>query len=314
MTEESKPDVVVIGDVDTDIFVRLPRIPSWDEGILAEEVIRRPGGKGANTAAALCKLGTHSGMMAFAGDDEYGSIARQGLERFSVDLSHFEIIPGEETYYCIMMLDPTGEKAIIVIPTATIYPSPDYIREHAAYLQDARHVHAIGLNPSRVAVGLQIAHQAGRTTSVDLDSAHCGLEASEMIAQYATILLINEQGITGLYPDLEMQAAAEKLQQIGTELVIVTQGRQGAVCFNPSQPVTAPGFQVRVKDTTGAGDCFAAALIHGYLKDWPLNDCLLFANAAAALSTLEIGGQEALPDDSEVVDFIMANHREWRKS
>ena len=298
------PEVVVIGDVDTDIMIKVPRIPTWDEGILAEAVYECPGGKGANTAAALSRLGTPSGIMSFAGDDRYGRIAREGLERHGVDISHLDIIADESTYYCIMMLDPSGEKAIIVVATPIIYPDPEYIQAHSDYLKEARHVHAIGLNPGRVVVGLQIARQAGCTTSVDLDSAYAGYEACKQIIPQASIVFVNERGAGCLFPDIPLEDAARRILEMGPELVVITRGRRGVISFDGAGFVEVPGFQVSVKDTTGAGDCFAAAFIHQYMQGNDVKQGLVFASAAAALSTLEIGGQSALPAEVEVINFL----------
>lgn len=293
-------DVIVVGDADTDLFVEVPRLPTWDEGVLATRVLERPGGKGANTAAALSRLGVNTGFFGCVGDDRYGQIARAALEAQGVDTSHLFTIPGGNTYWCIILLDPSGEKAIVVVKTDTIYPSPALIRDHIAYFRSARHVHAIGLEPEKVVDALRIARQAGCTTSVDLDSARAGLSASEALIKMATFVLVNEQGACSLLGKDHWFSGLGHLHSMGPEVIVVTRGRRGAVGFDGHNLVHVPSFSVAVKDTTGAGDCFSAAFIAGHLRGWGLERTLLFASAAAALSTREIGGQTALPDEEEV--------------
>jgi sulfofructose kinase len=86
---------------------------------------------------------------------------------------------------------------------------------------------------------------------------------------------------------------------------VITRGGRGSIAFRASEPpVAVDSFTVDVKDTTGAGDCFSAAFIHGYLRQWPLRQTLVFASAAAALSTRAIGAQEALGTEGEVLAFL----------
>jgi sugar/nucleoside kinase (ribokinase family) len=301
------PEVVVIGDADTDIFLTVPHIPTWDEGVLAQAVIEKAGGKGANFACALNRLSTSTGFLGCIGQDHYGEVARQGLQDFGVDISRLIIKSGESTYYCLMLLDGTGEKAIIVVKTPLTYPSPADIQEHMDYVLAARHIHVVGLDPLRMVEALRAASGAGCTTSADLDSANAGLEASARLIRYAQIVFINEQGALNLFGDQPLPAIVEKIRALGAQTIIITRGRKGVYGFSGGQSVEIPSFPVRAKDTTGAGDCFAAAFVHGVRQGWPLRQNLLFASAAAALSTREIGGQGALPEKQEVVSFLQNN-------
>ena len=298
------PDVVVVGDADTDILFEVPRLPSWDEAVLAHGVHERPGGKGANTAASVSRLGTSVGFLGCVGDDCYGRIARAGLERAGVDISALEVVDGSSTYYCIMFLDPTGEKAIVVVQTPTLYPAAELVRKHADYIRKARHVHAIGLDPEKVVEALRTARAAGCSTSVDLDSARAGLAVSTPLIQLATIAIVNEQGARNLGEGDDLEATCRRIASLGPKIVVITRGRRGALGAEGSTLVSVPAFAARVVDTTGAGDCFAGAFIHGHLRGWSLEEKLRFSAAAAALCTQEIGGQAALPTEDQVLEFL----------
>lgn len=301
------PDVVVVGDADTDIFLEVPELPTWDKGVVASRVFERPGGKGANTAAALSRLGTSVGFLGCVGDDRYGAIAKAGLVKHNVDTSRLQTIPGQCTYYCLILLDPTGEKAIVVIPTPIIYPTTEDVNAHSDYLLAARHVHTIGLQPARLVEALRIPRQAGHGTSVDLDSARAGLQQSEPLIREASIVFMNEQGAQALFGDKDLTQACHRLAKLGPEIVVITRGQRGALGFDGSVVLEVPSFPVQVRDTTGAGDCFSAAFIHAHLRGWDLYRKLVFACAAAALSTLEVGGQESLPTEDQVLAFLAEN-------
>lgn len=298
------PEVIVIGDIDTDQFYVVPHLPTWDEGVLVEEWYEHPGGKGGNTAAALSRLGTSAGIIAAAGDDRFGQIALEGLKSKGVDTGGVIIVPGGQTYYCIMMLDTTGEKAILVVHTDLTYPTPEMMQGQQAYLASGRHAHFIGIDPGRMSGMMQLAKELGLTVSIDLDAAYQGLEACRPAIALADIVLVNRQGAERIFPGKDRRQAAAELRQMGPRVAVITAGSQGAVGCDETQTVETPAFKVKVKDTTGAGDVFSGAFVHGYLLGWPLETSLKFASAAAALSTAAIGGQSALPTESEVWEFL----------
>ena len=296
-------DVIVVGDVDTDQFLIIPHIPTWDEGVLVDKSYEYPGGKGGNTAAALSVLGTRAGIIASAGDDHFGKVALEGLKSKGVDTNGVIIVPGGQTYYCIMMLDNTGEKAILVVPTDLIYPTPQMVQIKQEYLAQGRHAHFIGINPERMSSSIALAKKLGLSVSVDLDAGYQGLDACRPIIMQADVVLLNLQGAQRFFPGKDPRQIAIDLGHMGPSIVVVTAGRKGAVGYDGSKIVDAPAYKVDVKDTTGAGDIFSAAFVHGYIHGWNLQSSLEFASGAAALSTLAIGGQNALSTEAEVLNF-----------
>lgn len=279
------PDLIVVGDVDTDIFMKVSHIPTWDEGVLAEEVLERPGGKGGNTAAALSYLGNQTGILASVGNDKYGNIARQGLDRYSVDMSHLVVVPDGQTYYCIALLDPTGEKALVVVRTPLTFLDAEQLTLCTDYLTSAKHVHFIGTDPDRIFKGVEIVNQAELPLSIDLDAAYGDLDTFEKLISLATLIFINEQGIKRLFPFLSENDAIKEIQRMGPDIVVLTKGSKGSVGFDGKNFTNFPAFKVDVVDTTGAGDTFSAAFVHGYVRGWSMRKNLEFASAAAAIST-----------------------------
>jgi sugar/nucleoside kinase (ribokinase family) len=301
------PEVIVVGDVGIDQFFVVPHIPVWDEGVLVDEWYEYSGGKGGNTAASLSRLGLGAGIITSAGDDHFGQVALDGLKSKGVDLGGVIVVPGGKTYYCIMMLDSSGEKAILVMRTDLIYPTPQMVLEKRDYLTSARHAHFIGIDPVKISASMHLAKELGLSISVDLDAAYQGLEASKTVIRQADIVLVNRQGAERFYPGKDIRYAAQEIGCMGPSLVVVTAGRQGAVGYDGSNIYETRAFDVKVIDTTGAGDVFSAGLVFGYLKGWKLDSSLKFASAAAALSTAAIGGQNALPTEAEVWNFVKTN-------
>jgi len=301
------PEVIVVGDVDADQFYIVPHLPVWDEGVLVDEWYEYPGGKGGNTAAALSKLGIQTGIITSAGDDHYGEVALEGLRNNGVDLNGVIVVPGGKTYYCIIMLDSTGEKSLLVVLTSLIYPTPQMVLGKQDILKSARHAHFIGINPVLMRDSIELAKKLGLSISVDLDAAYQGLEASQPLLTQADIVFMNQQGAARLYPGINLHDAVRAIRYLGPSIVVITMGRQGVIGYDGTNIIEQPAFNLRVQDTTGAGDVFSAGFVYGHLQGWNLETCLKFSSAAAALSTVAIGGQSALPTQSDVWKFINEN-------
>lgn len=298
------PDVIVVGDIDTDTFYIVPHIPKWDEGVLVKEVYELPGGKGANTASALSHLGVNTGIISAVGNDHFGDVGIAGLTKNGVDTFGVTIVEGAQTYYCIMMLDPSGEKAILVVDTDLIYPTPQILDESFGYLSTARHAHFIGIDPLRMAPSMQRAREAGLSISVDLDAAYPGLEACSQAIQWADIVFVNRQGAHTLYPDIETEDILKELTSFGPSTVLITSGSAGAEGVSNDEFCVVPSFKVPVIDTTGAGDIFSASFLYAHIQNWDLKKSMIFASASAALSVAKIGGQSALSTPDEVLHFV----------
>jgi sugar/nucleoside kinase (ribokinase family) len=297
-------DVIVVGDIDTDTFYVVPHIPQWDEGVLVHEVYEFPGGKGANTASALSRLGVKTGILSAVGNDRYGRIGLEGLKLNQVDTSGVKVVSGAKTYYCIMMLDSTGEKAILVVDTNLIYPTPEILKEKINYLKTGKHAHFIGIEPLRMTDTMRIAKKSGMTVSVDLDAAYAGYEACLEAIQWADVVFVNRQGANGFFPDLEMEDILSKLRKAGPSIVVITSGKDGAIGYDGKKYCHVPSYDVPVVDTTGAGDVFSAGFIYGYLHNWDLEKSIRYGSASAALSIAKMGGQSALPTENAVEEFI----------
>ena len=300
------PDVLVLGDADAGVYYEIDHIPKLGEYVTAERVYERPGGKGANAAAVLSRLGTATGILSYIGSDHYGEVAVKGLKKQGVDISHIEFIEGA-TNYCIVMLDPTGEKALVVVKASKNYPDQAYIDKHLQYFLSAKHIHAIGLDPVIIAGSLRIAHEQGLTTSVDLDDAYPGLHTCETLLGNATLVFLNENGARRLYPDHAIKDVALALKQYGPEIIVITRGSRGSIGYDGSRFIDEPAFALGIQDTSGAGDCFSGAFIHSYLSGWEWAYSLRFANAAAAILSLVIGPQEGIPTEEDVLAFLGKN-------
>lgn len=297
--------VLGLGDAGVDVILHVPRLPQHDEKILATRVERYPGGVIGNFLCALSRLGTKSTFVGCLGNDEFGALVRKGFDECGVDMTRLIVKDGEETSYCLTMLDRTGEKALVIAPTATRFPAPEDLTDDT--LTDADLLHTTGIRIDTTVKAIALAQRRGVKVSVDLEPSALGQGEDwvrELLAS-SHLLFVNAHALREMFPgETNLGRAGEALLRHGPEVVVITQGADGSLVLTSTESIRTSAFQVTVRDTTGAGDCFNAAFVHGYLEGWTLERTALFATAAAAISITAVGAQTGLPTRPEVEIFL----------
>lgn len=279
----------------------MPVLPGHDQKVLGSLLGKQPGGMGGNVACAASRLGLRTGLISWVGDDVEGELVLEDLRRFGVDTTHVIVEPNTQTNFTTILIDPSGEKAIVVVPTAfnTLVLDPAL----SAYLSKAHLVYSTVYDLDQLARVARVVHAAGGLLSADIEPV-AGLR-DQALGQALALLDLVFFKADSLIPTADEQAAQE-LRALGPELVVFTLGAQGALACHAQGIVRCPAFQVPVVDTTGAGDCFTAAFLTAYLRKFPLEQALRYAQAAAALSIQGYGARGALPNDEQVRSFL--NH------
>jgi len=279
------PTLTVIGSVNLDLVVRLPRLPAPGETITTGEFSRHPGGKGANQALAARRLGAEVNLVAAVGEDDISEAALALLRQEGVVLDRcwaYENIP---TGVALIMVGEGGENMIGVAPGANAYLSPDSLD--------------LGQDESIVCqleVPIETVVRAAAATSgfFCLNAAPARPVPTE-VWQRADVVVVNET---------ERDYYTTALDDC-PGLVVVTMGRAGAVALlNGRLLADATPPPVVAVDTVGAGDAFVAALAVSLLDDMTVGHSLERACAAGALATIRAGAQTSLPTAAEV-DTIM---------
>ena len=300
--------IVAIGDADMDIFLRVERLPRHDEKIVALAHHHCPGGMAANFASAVAMLGTPSAFMGLVGDDAFGRATLADMESRGVDTRSVRVKAGEETFFCVGLLDQSGEKALILAPTTTMSPAPADLDLDA--IAGAWLIH---LTAHNLATALAAAHHASMhdvLVSVDLELSGIAPEDPrfDLLFTLIDILFVNEHTLCALLGrERSLAESARLVQRRGPSTVVVTRGARGALVAHGDEPIVhVPGFAVPVVDTTGAGDCFAAAFVHSRFRGETPSESLRFAVVAAALAVTDIGARTALPTHSAVLAAMAA--------
>lgn len=268
------PSLLVVGSANMDLVVRTPRLPAAGETVLGKDFVVGNGGKGANQAVAAARLGLRVSVVGAVGKDAYGDQLIAALSSEGVDVSAVQrsTVP---TGVALIVLDDTGENTIVVNPGANATVSLDGV--------DLRGADAL---LCQLEVPLPVVAQAAR----DSTGLFC-LNASPMTELPPALLTDCDLAIVN---QSEYDAAPPALRNAA--LLALTLGPDGAVLLRRGHEVARSASPtVPEVDATGAGDAFAAALVHGLLHDLPPELALQRACRAGALAVSRLGAQPSLP-------------------
>ena len=301
--------VMAIGSLNVDLVSRVPRFLLPGETLEGYDFKVYPGGKGGNQAVAASRLlpGGVS-VLGKLGDDANGALYREIFRAENIDASCVETEPGLGTGTAVIEVDASsGDNRIVYIPGANRRVDRAQVDRHWERIL-AHRVFLLQLEIPLETVehAVRRLHAAGRL--VILDPAPAVPLPGGLLSQvdYLTPNEVELSLLTGLPTDTRdrLHAAALRLIDLGAPAVVVKAGRHGCFLARDGSVLQVPGFPVTPVDTTAAGDSFNAGLATALARGHRLEDALLRANAAGALSTLAPGAQGGMPTADEVEGFI----------
>lgn len=308
-----RPYVVVLGSSNTDMIVRVPRLPSPGETVLGGAFFQAPGGKGANQAVAAARAGAHVVFLASVGADSFGSSALALLTHEGIDVSLVRRAPDAASGVALILVDEEGQNLIAVAPGANAQLTPSDIGElpDAVFAAGAQGVFVTQWEtpPATVHAGLSRARTAGLATVFNPAPAPetgSGFELSWLaLVDY---LILNEheaESLTGhaaTGPD-DARRAATRLTQAGPRGVIVTLGANGYVLAEGERAEHVAGHRVPAVDTVAAGDTFVGVFACALAEGRAASAAAAWANRASAISVTRQGAQPSIPFRAEIESF-----------
>lgn len=302
-----RPKIIVVGSANTDMIVRVTRIPRLGETVLGGEFMTAAGGKGANQAVAAARLGGRVSFIGRVGCDSFGKSAISTLKRDGIDTRAVTHDAARPSGVALIFVADHGENSIAVASGANAALSARDIRTARSSFHGAR-VMLVQLETplDTVRAAIDEAHRAGVRVILNPAPAQA-LPAA--VLKKISVLTPNEteaELLTGIPVDNLRSAtmAARKLRRRGVETVITTLGKRGALIATDDGEVLVKGFPVKPIDTTAAGDVFNGALAVALAEDCALLEAVRFANAAAAISVTRRGAQPSAPRRAEVNQLL----------
>jgi ribokinase len=304
-------NIVVIGSSNTDMIVQTPHIPKPGETILGGTFSTAAGGKGANQAVSCARAGGRVTFVARVGKDMFGEQALQGFRAAGINVDYVGQDPVAPSGVALIIVDEQGENSIAVASGANGNLSVADVEAAQGAVSSAGIVlMQLEVPIETVEAGARMARAQGAQVILNPAPAQA---LSDALLQDVSILTPNEteaQMLTGVAVQDEVgaQAAAEVLIKKGVDAVIITLGKAGAYVHAAEFQGMVAGFEVEPVDTTAAGDTFNGTLAVGLAEGMSLQQAVLFAHGAAALSVTKLGAQPSAPD-RKTIDQFLTDHK-----
>ena len=301
-------NIVVLGSLNIDLVTNSPHLPNAGETITGDSFAMNLGGKGANQAIAVSRLGLPCQMVGRIGNDSFGSTLVQSLQHHQVDTTGILIDESVHTGVAMITVDRAGENHIIVIPEANGNLDETDVQRLRPYLEGANFLlMQLEIPLFVVEAASKLAQTMG--VKVILDPAPAQTLPLSLYQQIDIITPNTSEAekLAG-FPITDQQSAqkaTQYFQEQGVPTPIITLGSQGVYCASGEERLFIPSFEVdSVIDTVAAGDAFNGALAVALSQGMKLENALTFASAAGALTVTKSGAQSALPTQEAVFKFL----------
>ena len=304
--------IVTVGSINMDLVMHSERLPTPGETIKAGNFYTNPGGKGANQAVAVAKLGGESILLARTGDDGYGQELTAVLEKYGVNTSCVKTTKDCCSGMAIITVMTGGENSITIIGGANDKLLPDDVDgiENQIASADAVMVQ-LEVSADTVRRAIQLAKKYNKLTVIDPTPVPSGGLPDELFE--VDIFSPNKsetEMITGLTikTDNDIKKACGLFLSKGVKQVVMKLGDKGVFIMDKSGNARhIPAFKVKPVDTTAAGDAFTAGMALRFIETGSIEQAVRFGCAAGALTVMANGAQQAIPCRKNVEIFLKEN-------
>ena len=316
-TVGERPRIVVVGSANVDLIMKVQRVPEPGETVPEGSFSVAAGGKGANQAVTLARLGADVHFVGRVGNDHFGAFEEESLKKAGVSISMIARDDSAHTGTVIILVDRDGQNAMIPdfganmhLSESDIECATDLIRDSDMLLLQFEVPEAANQR------ALDIARDA--SVPVVLNPAPCLPSDLEMLkrASISTPNLVEAEALACLADGAEnghtdsngvedrARAAGRKLIEAGAGSIVITMGENGSLFVSEGETRPFGTYNVKAVDATAAGDSYTAALAYCMVNGNPIEEAVRFASAAAAITVSRQGAQPSLPTKKEVMEFI----------
>src|SRR5206468_1188022 len=307
---ESAPVIISLGSINADFQVRAERWAEAGHDFLVTDFMRFGGGKAANVAYAARRLGAPVMLIGHVGDDDLAEQALNPLRQLPLDLRLVSRVHGMATGFVTIVVTPDGKKTMIAAHNANdVWTEKEAANAASAVAKAA----ADSILVADCAISIDPVERAARAAvhrkfPIILDPSPAERVSDRLfpLVDFVTPNPVEAQQLTGIAVQSIEDAlrAGRALISRGTKVALMKMPQGGCVIVTPDSAIAIRPAPVKVVDTTGAGDVFAAALAVALLERQGLLDAVRFAAAAAHVSVTRYGAQTSYPDRTETEEML----------
>ncbi|MBE9047979.1 ribokinase [Pleurocapsales cyanobacterium LEGE 10410] len=291
--------IVVFGSINLDLVVEVPHLPTKGETVIGDRFFSAAGGKAANQAVAIAKLGTPVSLVGQIGDDSFGQTLIKSLQTAGVNTSSITVNPHTYTGVASIVVDKLGANTIACAGGANNLVREQEIQQFKTLLPQAKiALLELGIPTATV---LKAAREAkAHDCLLILDPAPVNADLPEELYSLIDIITPNEieaSQLVGFTVDgvTTARQAASFLHQMGVKNVIITLGDRGSFCSDRTNDFWIKPIPVSVVDTVAAGDAFNGALAVALASGKSLREAVQWGTVGGALAVTKNGAQTSLP-------------------
>lgn len=286
--------ILVVGSINKDLVVNTSRFPLAGETLIGDSFYTNNGGKGANQASAIAKLGGDVSIIGAVGDDEFGRETVKNLSLYGVDTKNVSVKKGISTGIASITVTKSGANNIIVVPGANSLLSKEDIDSKLDVIKKSDIVVIqleIPIETAKYVASLS--KRLGKTVILNPSPA---VELENDMLETVDILIPNET-------EIEIIGGIERAKSFGIKYIIVTLGKNGSNLYYLSNNAKKHfnAYDVEVVDTTAAGDSFLGAIAAMLALDKPIEEAISFATKVSNITVTRKGAIDSIPTLEEVV-------------
>lgn len=301
-------DIAIVGRIGYDLISDEPDVPLRQ----VRRFSRYLGGSSANMAVGLSRLGARVGIVSSLGSDSLSDFLVDFLKSERVDTSRVRRVPGYLASLSLTEVSPPDRFPQVFYRHDAADTMLEVSSEDLDYIASARMFITNGTSlcasPSRESTyrALERAHGAGAKVVLDADYRAMSWRSAEEAGLAIRLALPWVDVLIGNQPELKLVAGVDDLDEATARLrsrvplLVSKLGDQGTRVWSGDQSVFLPPYRVEVVSTIGAGDGFASGFLSALLKGLPVEECLHYGNAAAAIVVSRLSCSEAMPVQDEV--------------
>jgi ribokinase len=298
--------ILVVGSINMDLVTRVSKTPKIGETIFGSDFKQIPGGKGANQAVSMARLGADVSMIGMVGADSFGETLLNGMKKDGVDISGIGKCNEIPTGIATIIVDDDANNSIIVVSGANFeLTKEDLEKNRLLYEKSDFIVHQLETPMDAVEYSMKLSKELGKVTILNPAPAKF---LSDEIIKNVDYLLPNEtelEILTGMEIKNreDILRASQKMMDKGVKKLIVTLGSKGALYVDKDGVREYGVYKVESLDTTAAGDSFIGGFVSTLSNGGSIEEAMDFAAKVGAITVTREGAQTSLPTLEEVLNF-----------